>query len=148
MFAKVLRWAVLLAVCVVSTAIALPFYRAASAFIYAPAASSIVVEPSVVFLSVPPADETGELRKQEFRVTLRNVSAKEVKVVGVQSSCGCLASPSQFPLDLQPDGGQQVVFTVQVPRGTAANSKIANAVFYLNEKSGPVELSVKTASLK
>lgn len=124
-----------------SVVVAVPAGRAVSAWLVNRDAK-LSISPSVVL--VPVAFE-GERATREVNVSVRNTSPESVDVVGAKSSCGCLTSASQFPIQIAPGGEVRIKFSIEVIRGRAVGSELARAAFFLNDSSQRPIVSFRAA---
>jgi hypothetical protein len=71
----------------------------------------------------------------EVFVDLLNTSGEKVCVVGVNSSCGCIAPIDDFPFSLDPHQRMRVRFKIQVDSNVKDGDVLGKATLYVDESA-------------
>ncbi|HZV04527.1 MAG TPA: DUF1573 domain-containing protein [Gemmataceae bacterium] len=74
--------------------------------------------------------------ERDLRVTIRNRTGKDVKVVGARSTCGCMASVERFPLSIADGDKQELTIHVEfIGKDSVFEKRID---YYTDDEAKPV----------
>lgn len=107
----------------------------------------VLAGPDIVMVCPPPSPSADVDPWSEAVVELRNITRKPVRVVGVQSSCGCISPIEQFPFVLNPTDKKQVRFQLHFDETVKDGTALGNVSFLLDDPSPAVQVSFQ-ANLK
>ena len=68
-------------------------------------------------------------------VTLRNLTARPIRVVGASTTCSCIAATNAFPVTLEPYSTISIKFELEVPNETKADDQLGSARFFTESES-------------
>lgn len=71
---------------------------------------------------VASADDHSEVVKVEFRA--RNVSSDAIKLMGAETSCSCVSSQGNFPVELLPSESVELTFNVHLEKVRDAGAEV------------------------
>jgi hypothetical protein len=100
----------------------------------------ILRQAGYVFLAEPEYVQIHLLGNEvavDVTVSIRSISTTPVRIVGVASSCSCLAPGSQFPLTLQPGKKHEVHFKLSISDKIRQEGGQAAQVTFFSETQCP-----------
>ena len=101
----------------------------------------LAADPPEVFV---PQSYAG--RSAPASVGLRNLTGRSVRVVGVHTSCVCVAPDDTFPFTLAAHQERRVSFSAQVPADGHAGDALATITFYVEAASQSVHVQLRVGS--
>jgi hypothetical protein len=103
----------------------------------------VLAEPTVVEVAPTSVDspKRSQWNEATVDVALRNITGSPVRIVGVQSSCGCISSVDQYPFVLNPHDQKRVQFRLQFDDQLKDGETLGTASFFLDEPSPKILVS-------
>jgi hypothetical protein len=123
--------------------LAWPVYGIVRTWLLPQVTCKVTVEPRIVTVSQSSAESRGETSWTEATVSLRNISHSDVRVVGAQSSCGCISSIEEYPFVLQPQDKKTLRFRLQFNDDVADGEMLGKVVFFVDEPSPAIEVEFR-----
>ena len=91
---------------------------------------NLVVPVDVRVLALPKTDNYAAAT-----VTLRNLTANPIRVVGASTTCSCIAATNAFPVTLGPYRKESFNFELAVPKDTRKGDQLGSARFFTESES-------------
>ncbi len=142
--ASALKWPILLAVLGGAVLAVWSYYRFGSV-----SATRAFMNGNVLYAD-PPVRSLGVIRLGESRTvgfSIRNLTARDVKVLGVRTTCGCLLVGRELPITIGPKEVEEADLVV-TPRRSSVGRPFQHAAEFYLDAAGPRLILQITASVE
>jgi hypothetical protein len=129
----------------IGTSVALPTYGVVRSWLLVQEGWKVVANPSLVSVSMvsSPVGEHVSSSDSSAEIELHNIAQHSVRVVGAQTSCGCISPIDQFPFVLHPHEQKRVSFRLQIDAAAKDGDALGTVTFFLDEPTPTITVSFR-----